>query len=143
MVPIAGVGILYAILCAGATVTFTYVVDSYRSIAGEAVSILIAFRNTMAFGLSFAIFPWFEKDGFIKVSLQCLKRHWALSFRRVYGDISTLHTDTFCSLGHGLYDPDPGAHFSSGYSHVHIWTEGSCLDKHLSGLKMGCRARAI
>ena len=68
-VAISGVGITYAVLCAGASVALTYVVDSYRSIAGEATTILIAFRNTFAFGLTFAVFPWLENDGFIKVSL--------------------------------------------------------------------------
>jgi hypothetical protein len=29
---------------------------------------LTAFKNTFAFGVSFAVIPWIEKDGFTKVS---------------------------------------------------------------------------
>lgn len=70
MVPIAGVGITYGVLCAGTAVALTYVVDSYRSIAGESATILIAFRNTFAFGLSFAVYPWLELNGFNKVGFK-------------------------------------------------------------------------
>ena len=128
MVSIAGVGITYAILCAGATVTFTYVVDCYRSVAGEAVSILIAFRNSMSFGLSFAIFPWLEKDGFIKVRYDFSNR---LACRHA------VYTDTSCSLGHRLHDLDPGRHFSVGNPDVRSWTKGSRMDKYISSLRSG------
>jgi hypothetical protein len=68
MVAIAGSGITYGVLCAVPTVAMTYVVDSYRPLAGETMTILTAFKNTFAFGLSFAVIPWLEKDGFVKVS---------------------------------------------------------------------------
>ncbi|OBT94853.1 hypothetical protein VE01_06358 [Pseudogymnoascus verrucosus] len=68
MVAIAGSGITYGVLCAVPTVAMTYVVDSYRPLAGETMTILTAFKNTFAFGLSFAVVPWLEKDGFVKVS---------------------------------------------------------------------------
>ena len=72
MVSIAGVGITYGVLCAGASISLTYIVDSYLSIAGEAATILIAFRNAFAFGLSFAVFPWLARVGFAKVNFQSI-----------------------------------------------------------------------
>lgn len=69
-VPIAGSGITYAVLTAVQTIGLTYVVDSYRPVAGEAQASLTAFKNTFAFGVAFAVIPWIEKDGFTKVSLR-------------------------------------------------------------------------
>lgn len=67
MVPIVGTAITYGVLCAVPAVAMTYVVDSYRALAGETMTVLTAFKNTFAFGLSFAVFPWIAKDGFLKV----------------------------------------------------------------------------
>lgn len=66
-VAIAGIGISYAVLCAVPAVGMTYVVDSYRPIAGETITMLTAFKNTFAFALSFGVTPWILKDGFAKV----------------------------------------------------------------------------
>lgn len=68
-VAIVGCGISYAVLCAVPAVGMTYVVDSYRPAAGEAITMLTAFKNTFAFGLSFGVTPWIENDGFAKVCL--------------------------------------------------------------------------
>jgi len=68
MVAIAGSGITYGVLCAVPAVGMTYVVDSYRPLAGETMTILTAFKNTFAFGLSFGVNPWLKRDGFVKVS---------------------------------------------------------------------------
>lgn len=67
MVAIAGTGITYGVLCAVPSIAMTYVVDCYRPLAGETMTILTAFKNVFAFGLSFAVIPWILKDGFVKV----------------------------------------------------------------------------
>ena len=67
MTVVAGTGITYGVLCAASATSMTYVIDCYRPVAGEVVTILVAFRNTFAFGFSFAVVPWIEGDGFIKV----------------------------------------------------------------------------
>lgn len=69
MVPIVGTGISYAVLCAVPATGMTYVVDCYRPLAGETMTIVTAAKNTFAFGLSFAVFPWLNKDGYTKVRL--------------------------------------------------------------------------
>lgn len=66
-VAIAGIGISYAVLCAVPAVGMTYVVDSYRPVAGETITMLTAFKNAFAFGLSFGVTPWILRDGFAKV----------------------------------------------------------------------------
>lgn len=68
MVPIVGTAITYGVLCSVPAVVMTYVVDSYRPLAGETMTILTASKNLFAFGLSFAVFPWLERDGYAKVS---------------------------------------------------------------------------
>lgn len=68
MVAIAGTVITYGVLCAVPAVVMTYVVDCYRPLAAETMTILTAAKNTFAFALSFAVFPWLEKDGHAKVS---------------------------------------------------------------------------
>jgi hypothetical protein len=67
-VPAIGSGISYGVLCAVPNIGMTYVVDTYRPVAGEAMTSLTAFKNTFAFGLSFAVYPWIVKDGFTLVS---------------------------------------------------------------------------
>ncbi|KAL8866092.1 MAG: hypothetical protein Q9198_009046 [Flavoplaca austrocitrina] len=59
MVPIVGTAITYGILCAVPATAMTYVVDSYRPLASETMTVLTAFKNAFAFGLSFAVFPWY------------------------------------------------------------------------------------
>ncbi|MCJ1298599.1 hypothetical protein MMC08_001389 [Hypocenomyce scalaris] len=60
-VPIAGAGITYGVLCAVPSVTMTYVIDCYAPVAGEAITGLIAFKNTFGFAVSFAVIPWVMK----------------------------------------------------------------------------------
>jgi hypothetical protein len=67
MVPIVGTAITYAILCAVSGIGMTYVVDCYRPVAKETMTIVTAAKNTFAFGLSFAVFPWIARDGLVKV----------------------------------------------------------------------------
>ncbi|KAK3636498.1 hypothetical protein LTR56_014124 [Elasticomyces elasticus] len=68
MVPIVGAAITYAILCSVPGITMTYVVDCYRPVSKETMTIITAAKNTFAFGLSFAVFPWIARDGLVKVS---------------------------------------------------------------------------
>ncbi|OAA68002.1 Major facilitator superfamily domain, general substrate transporter [Niveomyces insectorum RCEF 264] len=67
-VPAVGSGISYGVLCAVPNIGMTYVVDAHRPVAGEAMTSLTAFKNTFAFGLCFAVYPWILKDGFAHVS---------------------------------------------------------------------------
>ena len=69
IVPIVGWAIVYAVLCAIPAIAFTYVVDCYKPEAGECTTVLVAFKNSFAFGISFAVVPWILKDGFVKVGL--------------------------------------------------------------------------
>jgi hypothetical protein len=67
-VSISGTTITYGILCLVPAIGMSYVVDSYKPLASEAITSLTAFKNTFAFGISFAAFPWLENSGFVKVS---------------------------------------------------------------------------
>lgn len=67
MVAIAGAGITYGVLCAVSAIAMTYAVDCYRPLAGESMTIMTAFKNTFAFGLSFGVTPWVTRDGYLKV----------------------------------------------------------------------------
>lgn len=66
-VAIVGTAITYGVLCAVPATGMTYVIDNYRALAGETMTILNAAKNTFAFGLSFGVFPWIEKEGFLRV----------------------------------------------------------------------------
>ncbi|KAK4936592.1 hypothetical protein LTR10_022579 [Elasticomyces elasticus] len=68
MVPIVGTAITYGVLCAVPSIGMTYVVDSYRPAARETMTVVTAAKNTFAFGLSFAVFPWIARDGLTKMS---------------------------------------------------------------------------
>jgi hypothetical protein len=67
MVGIAGFGLNYGVLCAISPIALTYLVDCYRPLAGETLTIATAMKNVFAFGISFAVVPWLESDGFVKV----------------------------------------------------------------------------
>jgi hypothetical protein len=67
MVGIAGFGMNYGVLCALSPIALTYLVDCYRPLAGETLTIATAMKNVFAFGISFAVVPWLESDGFVKV----------------------------------------------------------------------------
>lgn len=67
MAPIVGSAITYAVLCAVSATGLTYVVDNYRSIASETMTAVFAVKNAIAFGIGFSVFPWIERDGYIKV----------------------------------------------------------------------------
>ena len=88
MTIVAGTGITYGVLCAAAATAFVYVLDCYRPIASEVCTIVVAFRNTFAFGLSFAVIPWVQKDGFIKVTNAPLAGHCRISHSREQRQVS-------------------------------------------------------
>ncbi|KAE8381792.1 hypothetical protein BDV26DRAFT_289218 [Aspergillus bertholletiae] len=71
MVAIAGSGISYAVLCATPAVGMTYVVDCYRPVSSEVMTILTVSKNALAFGLSFGVVLWLVKYGFLKVGWLC------------------------------------------------------------------------
>ncbi len=70
MVPIIASGIMWGVLIAVSCTGLAYVVDCYRPLAGETMTALTALKNTICFGLTFAVFPWLELDGYVKVSDQ-------------------------------------------------------------------------
>lgn len=94
-VPAVGSGISYAVLCAVPNIGMTYVVDAHRPVAGEAMTSLTAFKNTIAFGLCFAVYPWILKDGFVLVRITSM---FISVVSLPYG--SPLTT----SIGHGIPD---------------------------------------
>ena len=47
----------------GASISVTYLVDSYRDMAGDALTALIIVRNLMSFAVSYGINPWIEGMG--------------------------------------------------------------------------------
>lgn len=47
----------------GASLAVTYLVDSYREVAGDALTAVIIVRNVMAFAVSYGIDPWIEGMG--------------------------------------------------------------------------------
>ncbi|KIW93399.1 uncharacterized protein Z519_06004 [Cladophialophora bantiana CBS 173.52] len=67
-IAIVGSGITYGVLCAVPAVGMTYVVDCYKPLSGESITVLTAFKNTFAFAVSFAVNPWLTRDGYAKVS---------------------------------------------------------------------------
>lgn len=47
----------------GASISVTYLIDSYREVAGDALTALIIVRNLMSFAVSYGINPWIEGMG--------------------------------------------------------------------------------
>jgi hypothetical protein len=66
-IPVAGTAVTYGVLSLVPSVGMSYVIDSYKPLAGEAITALTAFKNTFAFAISFGVFPWIKRDGFMKV----------------------------------------------------------------------------
>lgn len=67
-VAIVGAAVSCATTNAVAATCITYIVDCYRPFSGETITIFTAFKNTVTFGLTFAVFPWLEQSGPVKVS---------------------------------------------------------------------------
>lgn len=67
-VAIAGTGISYAVVCAVAAIGITYMVDTYKPLSADAITILQVFRGIFAFAVSFAVTPWTLSSGYVKIS---------------------------------------------------------------------------
>lgn len=65
---IAGTGITYAVVCAVATIGITYMVDSYKPLSADTITVLQIFRGIFAYAVSFAVTPWTMNSGYIKMS---------------------------------------------------------------------------
>ena len=114
-VPIVGDGITYGVLATVPIIGITYVVDCYRSQAGETMTILTALKNTIAFGLSFAVIPWLNKDGYVEVS-SLLPRCFSIS------SADYRHT------GSRLANSDRGSDLLHDYTNVYIWEAVALMD---------------
>ncbi|KAF2684045.1 MFS transporter [Lentithecium fluviatile CBS 122367] len=73
---IFGLGLLaFSVIC-GASITLSYAVDSFKEIAGEAMTSVIIIRNTLGFAVSYGINPWIDTMGvqncFITVAMVAL-----------------------------------------------------------------------
>ena len=67
-IAIAGTGISYAVVCAVATIGITYMVDSYKPLSADTITVLQIFRGIFAFAVSFTVTPWTLNSGYIKMS---------------------------------------------------------------------------
>ncbi|RVX71035.1 hypothetical protein B0A52_03400 [Exophiala mesophila] len=67
MIPIVASGIMWGIVISVPCTAMAYVVDCYRPLAGETMTILTALKNTISFGVSFAVVPWIELNGYLQV----------------------------------------------------------------------------
>lgn len=65
---IAGTAITYAVVCAVATLGITYMVDSYKPLSADTITVLQIFRGIFAFAVSFTTTPWTLNSGYIKMS---------------------------------------------------------------------------
>ena len=50
-------------LIVGGSIGLAYAVDCFKEIAGESMSSIIIIRNTIGFGFSYAITPWYTNMG--------------------------------------------------------------------------------
>jgi hypothetical protein len=116
MVPIVGTAITYGVICAVPGIGMTYVVDCYRPVSKETLTIITAAKNTFAFGLSFAVFPWIERDGLVKVGGS---PHESLFLR--FGFLR-LYAHSTADLG--IPDPYLGRHSPDHSSDVYIRCKG-------------------
>jgi hypothetical protein len=67
-IAIAGTGITYAVVCAVATIGITYMVDSYKPLSADTITVLQIFRGIFAFAVSFTATPWTLNSGYIRMS---------------------------------------------------------------------------
>ncbi|KPI35977.1 putative MFS-type transporter [Cyphellophora attinorum] len=67
-VAITGTGVSYGVVCAVATICITYMVDTYKPLSADVITILQVFRGVFAFAVSFAVTPWTVNSGFVKMS---------------------------------------------------------------------------
>ncbi|KAH9885935.1 putative MFS transporter [Xylariomycetidae sp. FL2044] len=49
---------------AGVTLSVSYLIDTYRDVAGDALTTCILIRNTMSFAIGYGITPWLDRLGY-------------------------------------------------------------------------------
>ena len=54
-----------------ASLSLTYVLDSYYPVADEAMLAINATKNVVAFGVLYGVAPWVEESGYQHVSCSC------------------------------------------------------------------------
>ncbi|GAB7356920.1 hypothetical protein MBLNU459_g7771t2 [Dothideomycetes sp. NU459] len=47
----------------GGSIALSYNVDCFKEISGESMSAVIVIRNSIGFGISYAITPWYTNNG--------------------------------------------------------------------------------
>lgn len=71
-----GLGMLSFGCITGGSIAISYNIDCFKEIAGESMMTVIIIRNTMGFGISYAITPWVEAQGlrdcFVTVGMMAL-----------------------------------------------------------------------
>lgn len=60
---IFGLGMLVFGLIVGGSIGLSYAVDCFKEISGESMAAVIVIRNTIGFGFSYAITPWYTNMG--------------------------------------------------------------------------------
>lgn len=79
---IAGVG--YAMQSAGLvlvpSVVFSYIIDAYPRRSGEALVLINAIKNCVAFGLTKGVSSWYDHEGIKSMFVQMASIQWAVIF---------------------------------------------------------------
>ncbi|KAL4906335.1 hypothetical protein BDW74DRAFT_167421 [Aspergillus multicolor] len=57
-------GVISFTTTAGSQISIAYCIDCYREMGGEALAAVIVIRNTMAFGIGYAVTPWAVNMGY-------------------------------------------------------------------------------
>ncbi|CAL5866341.1 uncharacterized protein PFLUO_LOCUS549 [Penicillium psychrofluorescens] len=78
--PAVGQAITAASLTLVPSVMLSYVVDSYPRISGEALVLVNASKNVVAFGLSKGAYSWMAKEGIAKMFYEMAGIQWAVIF---------------------------------------------------------------
>lgn len=63
MGPIIAMGFISFATVVGAQICYSYCIDSYRALSGEAIVTVILIRNNMLFGINYGITPWINDMG--------------------------------------------------------------------------------
>ncbi|GAB7356919.1 hypothetical protein MBLNU459_g7771t1 [Dothideomycetes sp. NU459] len=58
-----GLGMLTFGVITGGSIALSYNVDCFKEISGESMSAVIVIRNSIGFGISYAITPWYTNNG--------------------------------------------------------------------------------
>ncbi|KAL1899572.1 hypothetical protein Sste5346_002974 [Sporothrix stenoceras] len=61
--PIIAMGFISFATVVGAQVCYSYCIDSYRALSGEAIVTVVLLRNNMLFGINYGITPWITNMG--------------------------------------------------------------------------------